>query len=181
MSKNLKKYSKFMSLVLRHKPEEIGLELDENGWAKVDELLAKMQARGKDLDRSLLDEVVETNDKKRFAFSVDGQRIRASQGHSLKLDLGLEEKSPPEILYHGTATRNMEIIFKEGLKRMSRHHVHLSSDQQTAIAVGSRYGKPVILEVASEKMFEDGFKFFRAENGVWLTDNVPFKFLDQYS
>lgn len=177
MNKNIKRYSKFLSLVLRHKPEEIGLELDEQGWADVGDLLSKMQARGKDINQALLEEIVKTNDKKRFSFSDDGQRIRANQGHSLDLDLGLEESQPPEILYHGTAIRNMDVIFKEGLKKMNRHHVHLSEEVETARKVGSRYGKPVILEVASERMYQDGFKFYRSENGVWLTDNVPPEFI----
>ncbi|MCH2208416.1 MAG: RNA 2'-phosphotransferase [Lentisphaerales bacterium] len=136
-----------------------------------------MQARGKDINQALLEEIVMTNDKKRFSFSDDGKRIRANQGHSLDLDLGLEERQPPEILCHGTATRNMDVIFKEGLKKMNRHHVHLSEEVETARNVGSRYGKPVILEVASERMYQDGFKFYHSENGVWLTNEVPVKYL----
>ena len=167
-----------MSLVLRHKPEEIGLSLDEQGWAKVEDLLAKMQARGKDIDRALLEEIVRTNDKQRFSFSEDRARIRANQGHSLDLDLGLFAKQPPKILYHGTATKNLEIIFKEGLKKMKRHHVHMSENIETARKVGSRYGKPIILKVKSSEMAVAGFEFFQSENGVWLTDTVPVSFIE---
>ncbi|MCM8531968.1 MAG: RNA 2'-phosphotransferase [Lentisphaeraceae bacterium] len=179
MSKDLtKKHSKFMSLVLRHKPQEIGLELDEQGWAEVDQLLSKMQERGKKIDRALIEEIVANNDKKRFAFSEDGKKIRASQGHSLKLDLGLEEKEPPAMLYHGTATRNLSIIQSEGLKKMKRHHVHLSSETKTAMNVGSRYGKPVILKVNAGEMYRQGLKFYQSANGVWLTDFISVDYID---
>jgi putative RNA 2'-phosphotransferase len=171
------KISKFLSLVLRHKPEEIGLHLDENGWASVAELLGKSAAKGNNLTVEELREVVATNDKKRFAFDAAETKIRASQGHSIAVEVGFEEKMPPAILYHGTAERNLESILETGLKKMARHHVHLSSDPETARAVGIRYGKPVILQVDTEKMLAGGFKFYVSANGVWLTDAVPPEFL----
>ena len=167
-----------MSLVLRHKPDAIGLVLDENGWADVAELIKKCAENGHGFTKSELVEVVETNDKKRFAFDESGTKIRASQGHSIEVEIGFEEKVPPEILYHGTAEKNLGVIFKEGLKKMSRHHVHLSADLETARKVGIRYGKPSIFQIKTEKMTKDGFKFYVSANGVWLVDEVPPRFLE---
>ena len=175
--KENKKISKFLSLILRHKPQTIGLNLDENGWADVDELLQKSSRIGRVFSRKKLDIVVETNDKKRFAFSDDGKRIRANQGHSIEIDLKLEETEPPETLYHGTYRQVVDVIFKDGLKKMQRHHVHLSSNIQTATRVGERRGKAVILTVESGRMFEDGHVFYLSDNGVWLTDVVPPQYL----
>lgn len=175
--KESRKISKFLSLVLRHKPGQIGLQLDANGWAAVDELLEKMTSQGFNLSYAQLAEVVETNDKQRFAFSADGSLIRANQGHSLKIDLGLQEQVPPEILYHGTAEKNLESIMEQGLQKCQRHHVHLSPDEQTAMKVGMRYGKSVVLKVQAKKMSERGYKFYRSENGVWLTDAVDPAFI----
>jgi putative RNA 2'-phosphotransferase len=169
--------SKFLSLVLRHKPETIGLLLDEQGWAAVDELLQKMEGAGFHLDQAMLQQVVETNNKKRFAFNEDGTKIRASQGHSIAVDLGYAEKIPPAALYHGTAEKNVPAILRGGLKKQKRHHVHLSAEKQTAIQVGSRHGKPVVLEVAAGRMQEDGYRFFLSANGVWLTEEVPSRYL----
>ncbi|QQE11828.1 RNA 2'-phosphotransferase [Planctomycetota bacterium] len=174
--KSMDNISKFLSFVLRHKPETIGLELDEHGWVDVDELIKKAQSEC-ELTFELLERVVEESDKKRFAFSADMQNIRANQGHSVKVDLQLEAKKPPRMLYHGTATRFVDSIMQEGLKAGSRHHVHLSVDVATATAVGKRYGKPCILEVAAGEMFEKEFEFFVSENGVWLTEKVPVKFI----
>lgn len=175
-TKNDKKTSKFLSLVLRHKPEEIGLALDDNGWAKVDELLKKAKGHHtfslEDLQR-----VVADNDKQRFAFSEDGKRIRANQGHSVEVALKLEAATPPCVLYHGTATRFVDSIMKEGLKPMQRHAVHLSELVHTAVAVGSRHGKVVLLWVDAKAMVADGFSFSRSANGVWLTDAVPPEYL----
>jgi len=172
------KISKFLSLILRHKPEEIGLKLDENGWANIAELLGKSAKAGNDLTREELAEVVFTNDKKRFAFDETQTKIRASQGHSIEVEIGFEEKVPPAVLYHGTAERNVESILENGLKKMARHHVHLSGETETARNVGIRYGKPVIFKVDTEKMLDEGFKFYISANGVWLVAEVPPKFLE---
>lgn len=172
------KISKFLSLILRHKPEEIGLVLDENGWANVADLLEKSAKAGNDLTFEELKETVVTNDKKRFALDETQTKIRASQGHSIKVEIGFEEKIPPAILYHGTAERNVKLILADGLKKMSRHHVHLSSEKETARNVGIRYGKPVIFKVDTEKMRDEGFKFYISENGVWLVAEVPPRFLE---
>jgi putative RNA 2'-phosphotransferase len=179
MAQDLKNSSKFLSYVLRHAPESIGLALDANGWASVDELLAKAEGVGKRLDRAALKEIVATSDKKRFTLSEDGSRIRAAQGHSVEVALGLEPVAPPETLYHGTATRFLEAIRAEGLKAGSRQQVHLSADAATATAVGSRHGKPAVLHVAAGAMHAQGHAFFRADNGVWLTDHVPPQFLSE--
>lgn len=172
-----KTVSKFLSLVLRHSPEKIGLKLDENGWADVEELILKCSQKGNKLDKVLLDYVVENNDKKRFAYNEDETKIRASQGHSISVELNLAETEPSEYLYHGTVGKFMESIQKEGLKKMSRQHVHLSKDKETAIKVGSRRGVPQILTVRSGAMHRDGFKFYLSENNVWLTDEVPVRYI----
>jgi putative RNA 2'-phosphotransferase len=170
--------SKFLSKHLRHSPEAIGLTLNEAGWVSVEKLLECSTKAGMYLDRNILDEVVKTNDKKRFSYDETGTLIRANQGHSVEVDLQLKAQTPPSILYHGTVDKFMRgAIEKEGLCKMSRHHVHLSKDKETAIKVGSRRGKPVILEVDSQKMAEDGFEFFLSENGVWLVDSVPAKYI----
>lgn len=169
--------SRFLSFVLRHEPGSIGLSLDDHGWADVDELLAKSRASGKSFSREQLLEVVATNDKKRFTLSPDQKRIRAAQGHSVEVDLGLSPLVPPAHLYHGTASRFLDSIWREGLKPQSRQQVHLSADIATATAVGRRHGKPAILQVDSGRMAAAGHLFYRAENGVWLTDSVPVAFL----
>ncbi len=171
------KISKFLSLILRHKPETIGIALDAQGWADVEELLVKAAENGRTIERRTLDEVVRTNDKKRFVISKDGRRIRAAQGHSLDLDLRFEQQAPPALLYHGTAERNIDAILARGLNKMARHHVHLSADRDTAHKVGIRYGKPVILLVDTAKMARQGFVFYLSANGVWLTDHVPAEYL----
>lgn len=176
--KTAKSVSKFLSLVLRHSPETIGLKLDENGWADVEELIQKCSKKGNILDSELLDYVVENNDKKRFAFNEDKTKIRASQGHSISVELNLEEAEPSEILFHGTVAKSLESIKKEGLQKKSRQHVHLSKDKETAIKVGGRRGIPQILKVKSGEMFKDGFKFYLSENNVWLTDNVPNRYIE---
>lgn len=169
--------SKFLSLVLRHQPEVIGLTLDRQGWADVEELLEKCRQHGRPLDLETLREVVANNDKKRFVFSENGRRIRASQGHSLDIDLGYEPAVPPDLLFHGTARRFLDAIRGVGLRRQSRQHVHLSPDKATAEAVGRRHGQPVILVVDSAAMHAAGHKFFLSENGVWLTEAVPADYL----
>ncbi|MEW4566253.1 RNA 2'-phosphotransferase [Tautonia sp. JC769] len=171
--------SKFLSLVLRHAPGSIGLTLDEGGWASVEELIACAGRHGTRLDRELIVEVVASNDKQRFRLSDDGLRIRASQGHSIAVDLGLEPVTPPEVLYHGTARRFLEAILREGLRPSGRQHVHLSGDEETAVAVGRRHGSPVVLRVAAGRMAADGLVFYRSDNGVWLTDRVPSAYLEE--
>lgn len=169
---------KFLSLILRHQPATIGLTLDEAGWASVDELLCKLAEHKQPLTRAELEALVLTNDKQRYSFSEDGSYIRANQGHSLKtIDLGLEPMQPPAILYHGTASRFVELILQEGLNAQSRQHVHLSKDIQTATKVGTRHGKPVILVVDAQQMQIDGFQFYCSANQVWLTEKVPAKYL----
>ena len=164
--------SKFLSLVLRHQPGTIGIELDEQGWVPVTMLLKKITAYGNKINMEMLREVVDSNDKKRFAFSDDGRKIRASQGHSVEIDLGYAPQEPPELLYHGTATRHSSSIMKAGLEKRNRSHVHLSSNIESVIAVGSRHGEPMVFEVAAGKMYAHGFLFYLSENGVWLTDAV---------
>jgi putative RNA 2'-phosphotransferase len=178
MSKQLSEVSKFLSYVLRHRPDAIGITLDAEGWADIAALISAAVKAGKQINREQIETVVATNDKKRFAISEDGLRIRAVQGHSAdSVDISYAQKVPPEHLYHGTATRFMESIRKEGLRPGSRQYVHLSQDTQTAVAVGQRYGKPVVLKVEALLMHGQSFKFFQAENGVWLTSSVPSSFI----
>jgi putative RNA 2'-phosphotransferase len=172
------KISKFLSLILRHKPETIDLNLDENGWADVKELLEKSAQNGNDFTRKELETVVEKNDKKRFTFDARREKIRASQGHSITVEIGFEEKTPPKTLYHGTAEKNVEAILQNGLQKMQRHHVHLSTEIETARAVGTRYGKPVIFQINTENMLAENFKFYVSANGVWLVERVPAQFLE---
>ena len=179
VSEGLKSQSKFLSYVLRHAPDSIGLALDESGWADVADLLAKAAGAGKPMDRATLDEIVATSDKKRFTLSEDGTRIRAAQGHSVEVALGLAPVVPPETLFHGTATRFLEAIRAEGLRPGSRQQVHLSGDEATARAVGTRHGKAAILRIASGDMHRAGHLFFRADNGMWLTDSVPPNYLSE--
>jgi putative RNA 2'-phosphotransferase len=179
MDKSLVHLSKFLSLVLRHRPETIGLQLDPQGWASIDELLPAASRAGVRLTRESLMAVVEQNDKKRFAISDDGTMIRASQGHSVAVDLALEPLAPPDLLYHGTATRFLSSIQSEGLRSGARQHVHLSSDEATARAVGIRHGRPVILRVDAKQMHTDGHTFYQSQNGVWLTKHVPPRYLHE--
>jgi putative RNA 2'-phosphotransferase len=177
MADRLVSTSKFLSLVLRHEPEKIGLQLDSQGWVSINELLSK--AAGKlPLTVELLHEVVRTSDKQRFAISEDGTRIRANQGHSVPVELGLVPHVPPEQLYHGTATRFLDSIRRQGLLRGDRHHVHLSADTETAIKVGTRHGQPAVLIVHAGDMHRAGHVFFRSDNGVWLVAHVPPAFLE---
>lgn len=177
MPSNFDQLSKFLSFVLRHKPDAIGLTLDPQGWASIAELIAKGNAAGTRFDQGDLLHVVETSEKKRFSLSDDGQRIRAAQGHSVTVELGLSPTEPPNILYHGSAIRFVDSILSQGLKPQERQQVHLSADETTAHGVGQRHGKPVIFKVDALRMHKDGFKFFLADNGVWLTDQVPPGFL----
>jgi putative RNA 2'-phosphotransferase len=175
--KQLTHISKFLSLVLRHQPETIGIELDQNGWTDVDLLIMKSNNYGVKFDIETLKHIVETNSKKRFAFNEGFDSIRASQGHSIDIELGYTNQKPPKILYHGTGEKSVQSIFDTGLEKRNRQHVHLSSDIETAIKVGQRHGKPFVFIVLSEQMYNDNFEFFLSDNGVWLTDNVPTKYL----
>jgi putative RNA 2'-phosphotransferase len=181
MSDTAVRDSKLLAGVLRHNPGKIGVELDAAGWVDVDVLLAALARHGRRVGRSRLDYVVEHNNKKRFEYDASGTRIRASQGHSVPVDLGYESRVPPETLFHGTATRSLDSIFSEGLKPGRRHHVHLSVDIETATKVGSRHGKPAVLVVAAARMHETGHEFFRSTNGVWLTEHVAPQYLSSTS
>jgi putative RNA 2'-phosphotransferase len=171
--KRLVKVSRYLSRHLRHQPERLGLSLGPGGWIAVDELLAACAAHSFAVTREELQEVVARNDKRRFAFDATGTRIRANQGHSVEIDLELEPVEPPAVLFHGTARARLDAILAEGLRKMGRHHVHLSADAETASRVRARHGKPVVLEVAAARMAADGHVFLRSANGVWLTDAVP--------
>ena len=170
--------SKFLSLVLRHEPAQIGITLDAAGWVAVRELLEAMAAHRFPVSRDELEEVVRTSEKKRFAFSDDGLRIRASQGHSVEVELGYEPATPPNLLYHGTVDRFLDSIRRSGLLKGQRHHVHLSADRETAEKVGRRRGRPVVLVVRAGEMHHENLAFFRSDNGVWLTEQVPVRYLD---
>lgn len=178
--KQITTISKFLSLVLRHKPETIGIELDQNGWTDVNMLLEKSNSNGIQLDNETLKYIVETNSKKRFAFNETFDRIRASQGHSVEIELDYTSQKPPEILFHGTADKSVQSIFESGLQKQNRQQVHLSADLETAIKVGQRHGKPFVFKVLAEQMYNDKFEFFISDNGVWLTDNVPTKYLKRF-
>jgi putative RNA 2'-phosphotransferase len=171
--KRLITVSKYLAKYLRHAPHELGLTLQPGGWVPVDDLLAAADNHGFPITYDELVECVETNDKRRFAFDGTGDLIRANQGHSVEVDLQLEEREPPEVLYHGTVERFLPSILAEGLDKGRRHHVHLSKDVETARKVGARRGRPVILTVEAGRMRRDGHTFFLSANGVWLTDAVP--------
>ncbi|NDO47650.1 RNA 2'-phosphotransferase [Clostridium sp. MD294] len=175
--KNDEKLGRFISMVLRHKPESIGIVLDEYGYTDVKELLKAMNEKGKYIDMAMLERIVAENDKKRYSFNKDHTKIRANQGHSVAVDLQLKPKIPPKILYHGTATIFLESIQKKGLLKMSRQYVHLSKDIQTAVKVGQRHGKVVVLNVNAEKMVKHGYQFYLSDNGVWLCEKVPCQYL----
>jgi putative RNA 2'-phosphotransferase len=181
VKKKLIRTSKFLSLILRHKPQTIGLSTDAHGWVSIQALLDAANIYNHPISRELLDEVVFTNDKKRFSYSPDGRMIRANQGHSLDVDLDLEPIQPPVTLYHGTVDRFLISIQASGLQKMNRQHVHLSATVETAQSVGSRRGKPVVLSIYAEKMYRDGHRFLLSLNGVWLTDLVPWKYIKLFS
>jgi putative RNA 2'-phosphotransferase len=175
--KENKGISKFLSYVLRHHPELIGIELDENGWTDVTTLIEKSITYGVQINNEILNHIVATNNKKRFAFNETLDKIRANQGHSIEIDLAYQPQQPPTKLYHGTSVKTKDLILISGIAKQSRQHVHLSTDFETAINVGSRHGKPFVFTVLAQEMFNDKFEFFLSENGVWLTDFVPNKYL----
>ena len=170
--------SKYISLILRHKPETIGISLDEHGWANVDELIAGIQ-KSFDITPEMLDDIVRTDSKHRYSFNEDKSLIRANQGHSIPVDVELEEKIPPKLLWHGTGEKYIGSIDKQGLIPKSRLYVHLSNDEKTARVVGTRHGIPVLYRVKAKQMYEDGYKFYLSVNGVWLTTEVPLKYLEK--
>jgi len=180
MDKKEKELSKFLSLILRHKPETIGISLDEHGWADVRELIAGI-GKTHNIDMEMLEKIVAEDEKQRYSFSEDKTLIRANQGHSINVDVELKKVSPPEILWHGTGEKYVESILGKGLIPKSRLYVHLSKDYDTAVKVGSRHGKPVVFKVYSGRMTEDGYEFFLSENGVWLSKHVPKEYLEVYN
>ena len=175
MEKQINKISKYLSFILRHKPETIGLTLDVNGWAEIDQLIAN--TTDFQLSHHLINVVVETNDKQRFIINHQNGKIRANQGHSIDVDLNLKPSLPPQTLFHGTTEQYYKNIKIEGLNKQKRHHVHLSEDMSVAISVGSRYGKIVLLEVDTQKMSDEGFVFYKTANNVWLVDEIPTQYL----
>ena len=171
------KLGRFISYILRHHPEAVNLELDEKGWADMEELINKINLSGSAIDFAKLDEIVKTNDKKRYEFSDDYKKIRACQGHSINVDLNLKPVKPPQYLYHGTTLKNIDIIKKEGLRKISRQYVHLSVDYETAYNVGKRHGKPYIIKVKAGKMHDDGHVFYLSKNKVWLSEDINSEYL----
>lgn len=175
--KNLVAISKYLSKHLRHQPERLGLNLEPGGWVGVDDLLAACERNNFPVSREELEQVVAENDKQRFSFDTAKKKIRANQGHSVEIDLQLEAKTPPVVLYHGTSEQNVEAIWRHGLLKMRRHHVHLSADKETALKVGARHGRPTIFVIDTLRMLEHNFEFFVSANNVWLTETVPPQFL----
>lgn len=178
-AQRLIRLSKYLSRHLRHRPERVGLSLAPGGWVEVDALLAAAARDGHPISPVELDTVVAGNDKQRFSFDATGTRIRANQGHSVAVDLQLESAEPPPVLYHGTGARSAPAIAREGLRRMRRHHVHLSPDVETARPVGARHGEPVVFRVDAAAMRQAGHVFYRSANGVWLTEHVPAEHLER--
>ena len=174
---NLTKLGKFLALILRHKPEVIGIKLDEHGWANVSELIEGINKQ-QDFNMKILEEIVRTDEKQRYSFNEDKTLIRANQGHSINVDVELEEKEPPDYLYHGTGKKYVDSISKNGIISKSRLYVHLSSDYETAINVGKRHGDPRVYRVRTRDMYKDGYKFYLSKNGVWLTKEVPLIYLE---
>lgn len=170
------KLGRFLSLVLRHDPAAAGISLDEHGWADVKELLAGVNRTGRKIDMDTLERIVRENSKQRYSFNEDHSKIRANQGHSVSVDVELKETQPPQYLYHGTASRFLPSIQREGIRKMSRQYVHLSGDFETAMAVGKRHGSPVVITIDAAAMAGDGVTFYRSENGVWLCEHVEPKY-----
>lgn len=176
---NLVKLGKYLSLILRHKPDVIGIELDKHGWASVDELIEGINKTGRFINEEILDEIVETNNKKRYQYNDDHTKIRANQGHSINVDVDLKERIPPNLLYHGTALNYLDKIKQLGIKKMNRLHVHLSKDIETAKNVGKRHGQPIVLVIDTKAMVEDGYVFYFSNNGVWLCNDIDYKYIKE--
>jgi len=179
MKQELIKISKFLSLILRHKPESIGVSMSPHGWVNINELIQAAEKHRIYLNKKIIDQVIKENEKQRFTYSTDGESIRANQGHSINIELELKPSKPPKILYHGTASRFMENIRKKGLLKMNRQHVHLSLLKKTAYDVGKRHGKPIILIIDAQIMTKDGYDFYLSKNGVWLTEHVAPQYLQE--
>ncbi len=179
MSRKQQHIGRYLSKHLRHAPEQIGLTLAPGGWVRVDDLLAACASHQFPITRAELEAVVASSDKQRFAFDPTGTLIRANQGHSIEIDLQLEPAEPPDVLYHGTGHKAVESILRDGLQKMTRHHVHLSADSETARKVGARHGRPVVFTVDTAAMRQAGHTFYRSDNGVWLVDHVPPEYLRQ--
>lgn len=177
MSKD--RLSVFISLILRHKPSEIGITLDKHGWANVKELIEGINNSGRKIDMEALEEIVRTDNKGRYSFNENKTLIRANQGHSIPVDIEFKEVVPPDVLYHGTATKSLDSIKQQGVKSMSRLYVHLSKDLETAIKVGERHGKCVVLVIDTKKMYDNGIKFYLSENGVWLTKHIDWQYVKE--
>lgn len=173
------KLSIFLSLVLRHKPDAIKMELDDYGYLPVDKMIVRIQETGRHIDRQILDEIVSSDEKGRYSYNGDKSKIRANQGHSIEVDVGLKRSNPPKILYHGTSVENAESIKREGIKKQSRLYVHLTEDYEIAKKTGSRKGTSKVLKIDSQLMSKNGYEFLLSENGVWLTNNVPPKYLKE--
>lgn len=169
----------FISLILRHKPEEIGITLDKHGWANVEDLLAGMNKAGKKIDMKTLEEIVRTDNKQRYSFNSNKTAIRANQGHSVLVDVELKKAIPPNTLYHGTSTKNLNILKQQGIKSMRRLYVHLSKDEETGFNVGDRHGKAVVLVIDTGAMAADGIEFLLSVNGVWLTKYIDWKYVKE--
>lgn len=176
MDENVK-LGKYLCLILRHEPEAIGIQIDPFGWALINELIDGMNRAGKNIDRTKLDEIVATDPKNRYSYNDEKTKIRANNGHSLSVDVHAAPAVPPDILYHGTALRFVESIRRRGLMKQCRNHVHLAADYGTAVNVGTRHGKAVVLKINTLEMHNDGIKFYSSENGLWLTDNIPVKYI----
>ncbi|WP_343090162.1 RNA 2'-phosphotransferase [Clostridioides difficile] len=172
------KLSIFISLILRHKPETIGIKLDDYGYADVNELIEKINNTGRNINIEILEQIVKEDNKQRYSFNDDKSKIRANQGHSINVNVELRELEPPKYLYHGTATRFLDNIKNEGIIKQSRLYVHLSRDIDIAVKVGKRHGTPVILKINTGKMYENGYKFYLSENNVWLCEYIPFKYVE---
>lgn len=168
---------KFISLILRHKPQVIGITLDQNGWADTQELLAGINASNRYIDMEILERIVRENNKKRYSFNEDKSRIRANQGHSISVNVEMKEMTAPDELYHGTADRFLDSIKEKGILKMNRQYVHLSADVETAKAVGKRHGKPVVLVIDTKKMAEDGYTFWLSDNGVWQSEDIKWEYV----
>lgn len=176
MNEKRNRLGKFISLILRHKPEIIGLKLDKNGWCSVDKLIEKMNNNNKKIDMKMLKDIVENNDKARYEFNENQTKIRARQGHSINVDVELKEKIPPKYLYHGTALKFLDSIKEKGIVKGNRQYVHLSQDIETAVNVGKRHGKPYVIKINTEEMYKNGHKFFLSNNNVWLVEYVDTRY-----